>query len=66
MSKIKPLLLTAIALGCASLALAGCEEESDTFEGIGENIDNRVDAVRETVEGAINEAEERLEELDED
>ncbi|MGI9258778.1 MAG: hypothetical protein ACR2QQ_08080 [Gammaproteobacteria bacterium] len=65
MSKINTLLLTAIVLAFASLGLAGCEEESDTFEDIGEDIDNRVGAVRDSVESAINEAEERLEELDE-
>ena len=65
MSEINTLLLTSIALACASLGLAGCEEDSDTFEDMGENIDNRVDAVRDSVEDAINEAEERLEELDE-
>ncbi len=65
MSNTTTLLVTSFALGFAILGLSGCEQDSDTFEDMGENIDNRVDAVRNTVENAINEAEERLEELDE-
>ena len=65
MSKIETLLVSTAALGMASIALVGCEQDSDTFEDVGESIDNQVDAFRSTVEDAMEDAEERLEELDE-
>ena len=63
MGKTKAFFVASIVLGFASLS--GFTDDRDTFEGIGESIDDRVDAVRDTVEDAIDEAEQRLEDLDE-